>query len=72
MRREEEFDGLVYDARCSIAATAAALADLAEAPSLLGVQSHIGGVAAAEIVWGCARSLMSLDAELARRAGGSR
>lgn len=72
MRREEELENLVYDARCSIAAAAVALADLAEAPSLLGVRSHIGGVTADEIVWGCARSLMSLDAELARRAGGRR
>ena len=65
--RENDLENMARIARCVVSSTAVALADLAEVRALQDVQSHVGGIMADEVLWGCIENLRSLIAGL--RAG---
>lgn len=65
--RENDLENMARAARCVVASTAVALADLAEVRALQDVQSHVSGIMADEVLWGCIENLRSLIAGL--RAG---
>ncbi len=64
---EDNLGNMARSARCVVASTAVALADLAEIRALQDVQSHVGGMMADEVLWGCIENLKALNARL--RAG---
>ncbi len=47
--REDDLENMARAARCVVASTAVALADLAEVRVLQDVQSHVGGMMADEV-----------------------
>lgn len=62
--RENDLENMARTARCVVASTAVALADLAEVRALQDVQSHVVGVMADEVLWGCIENLKGLNARL--------
>lgn len=62
--RENDLENMARAARCVVASTAVALADLAEVRALQDVQSHVGGMMADEALWGCIENLRGLNARL--------
>ena len=62
--RENDLENMARAALCVVASTAVALADLAEVRALQDVQSHVGGVMADEVLWGCIENLKGLNARL--------
>ncbi len=62
--RENDLENVIRIARCVVASTAVALADLAEVRALQDVQSHVGGMMADEVLWGCIENLKGLSARL--------
>ena len=61
--RENDLENMAIAARCVVGSTAA-LADLAEVRALQDVQSHVGGMMADEVLWGCIENLRGLNARL--------
>lgn len=61
---ENDLENMASTVRCVVASTAVALADLAEIRALQDVQSHVGGMMADEVLWGCIESLKGLNARL--------
>lgn len=62
--RENDLENAIRTARCVVASTAVALADLAEVRALQDVRSHVGGMMADEVLWGCIENLKGLSARL--------
>ena len=62
--RENDLENMARAALCVVASTDVALADLAEVRALQDVQSHVGGVMADEVLWGCIENLKGLNARL--------
>ena len=62
--RENDLENMAIAARCVVASTVVALADLAEVRALQDVQSHVSGVMADEVLWGCIENLRGLNARL--------
>ena len=60
--RENDLENMAIAARCVVASTA--VADLAEVRALQDVQSHVGGMMADEVLWGCIENLRGLNARL--------
>lgn len=62
--RENDLENVIRTARCVVASTAVALADIAEVRALQNVRSHVGGMMADEVLWGCIENLTGLSARL--------
>lgn len=66
---ENNSGGMAHTVRCAVAAAVVALADLAEVRALQDVQSHVSGVMADEVLWGCIENLRRLSAGLGAGLG---
>lgn len=64
MISEDNSGSMAHTVRCVVASTAVALADLAEVRALQDVQSHVSGMMADEVLWGCIENLRGLNARL--------
>lgn len=62
--REDDLENMARARPVRRGLYAVALADLAEVRVLQDVQSHVGGMMADEVLWGCIENLKGLNARL--------